>query len=81
MSRAPYAVLTPMIAGQTLGGGAHTLGFLMAASGVGALACAVRLVLRSTVLGLGRLMATAVAIFGVACILLAYRAGSGSRWG
>ena len=72
---APYAVLTPIIAGQTLGGGPHTLGFLMAASGIGALACAVRLVLRSTVVGLGKLMATAVAVFGVGCVLLGL-----SRW-
>ena len=67
---APYTVLTPMIAGQTLGGGAHTLGFLMAASGIGALVCAVKLVLRTTVAGLGRLMASAVAMFGVSCVLL-----------
>ncbi|MEP7116642.1 MAG: MFS transporter [Acidobacteriota bacterium] len=67
---APYSVLMPMVAGNTLGGGAHTLGFLMAASGVGALVCAVRLVMRTTVLGLGRLMAWASAIFGVGCVLL-----------
>jgi MFS family permease len=67
---APYSVLTPMIAGQVLRGDAHTLGFLMAASGVGALTCAVRLVLRKTVVGLGRQMTMAVAMFGVACIFL-----------
>ena len=67
---APYSVLTPVLAVRTLGGGAHTLGFLMAATGVGALVCAVRLVLRTTVLGLGRLMAMAVAAFGVCCIAL-----------
>jgi MFS family permease len=67
---APYVVLMPMIAGQTLGGGAHTLGFLMAASGVGALVCAVRLVLRTTIVGLGRLMAMAVGAFAVGCVLL-----------
>ena len=67
---APYYVLVPMIAGETLGGGAHTLGFLMAASGIGALISAVRLVLRTTVVGLGRLMTMAVAMFGIACVLL-----------
>ena len=72
---APYVVLMPMIAGQTLGGGAHTLGFLMAASGVGALVCAVRLVLRTTIVGLGRLMALAVAAFAAGCALLGF-----SRW-
>ena len=37
---------------------------------VGALVSAVRLVLRTTVVGLGRLMTMAVAMFGVACVLL-----------
>jgi MFS family permease len=67
---APYNVLTPMIAGQVLQGGPHTLGFLMAASGVGALVSAVGLVLRKTVVGLVRLIAIAVAMFGVGCVLL-----------
>jgi len=69
---APYTVLTPMIAAQMLGGGAHTLGFLMAASGVGALVCAVRLVLRRTVEGLIGLIALAVAMFGVGCVVLGF---------
>jgi MFS family permease len=68
VTSAPYIVLTPMVAGRMLGGGANTLGFLMAASGVGALACAVRLVLRQSVVGLGRLTAFAVAMFGLGCI-------------
>ena len=63
-------VLMPVVAARTLGGGAGTLGALMAASGVGALICAVRLVMRTTVVGLGRLMALATAGFGVACVLL-----------
>ena len=67
---APYIVLTPMIAGQLLKGGPHTLGFLMAGSGVGALVCAVMLVLRKTVVGLARLMAMSVAAFGAGCIFL-----------
>ncbi|MEZ5291154.1 MAG: MFS transporter [Vicinamibacterales bacterium] len=65
---APYTALTPLVAGRTLGGGAHTLGFLMTASGVGALLCAVRLVMRTTVVGLGRMMTVAVAAFGAGCI-------------
>jgi len=71
----PYSVLMPLVAGRTLGGGPDTLGWLMAASGVGALACAVRLVLRTTVIGLGRRMAAATALFGVACVALGL-----SRW-
>jgi len=41
---APFSSLMPIVAGRTLAGGAHTLGFLMAASGIGALVCAVQLV-------------------------------------
>ena len=67
---APYTTLTPVLAGRTLGGGAGTLGLLMAATGVGALVCAVRLVLRSTVLGLVRAAAVAIVVFGVCCALL-----------
>ena len=65
---APYSVLAPMIARQMLGGGAHTLGFLMAASGAGALVAAIGLVMRKSVLGLGRRMVVAVVAFGVGCI-------------
>jgi len=67
---APYSALMPLVAGRTLGGGPNTLGWLMAASGIGALVCAVRLVLRTSVVGLGRLMALATATFGLACLLL-----------
>jgi MFS family permease len=67
---APYSTLTPLVAGRTLDGGPQTLGLLMAASGVGALLCAVRLVLRTSVVGLGRTMTLAVAVFGVCCALL-----------
>lgn len=67
---APYSSLMPIVAGGTLGGGAHTLGFLMAASGVGALVCAVRLVLRRSIVGLVRRMSVAVATFGAGILLL-----------
>ncbi len=60
----PYMVLMPIFAGSVLHGGAHTLGFLMAASGVGALAGALHLASRKTVLGLGRLVAISAALFG-----------------
>ncbi len=65
---APQYVLTPIIAGRVLRGGAHTLGFLMAAGGVGALVCAIGLVLRRSVIGLGRLIAVSVALFALANI-------------
>jgi MFS family permease len=65
---APYNVLTPIIAGRVLQGGAHTLGFLMAASGVGALVCAISLVFRRSVVGLGKVIAIAVALFSIGSV-------------
>src|SRR4051812_16965054 len=64
----PYTVLMPMFAGSILRGGAHTLGFLMAASGVGALAGAITLAARRTVIGLGRVIPIATTAFGAGLI-------------
>ena len=64
----PYTVLLPIFAGQVLHGGPHTLGFLMAASGLGALAGALYLASRSTVLGLARLIALMSGLFGIGLI-------------
>jgi MFS family permease len=63
-----YAVLMPIFAKDILHGGPHTLGFLMAASGIGALTGAVYLASRQTILGLGRFIAYASAIFGMGII-------------
>jgi MFS family permease len=71
----PYTVLMPIFAGKILHGGAHTLGFLMGASGVGALVGAFQLAARRSVLGLGRVVGLAAAIFGAGLI-----AFSQSRW-
>lgn len=65
-----YTVLMPIFAAQVLQGGAHTLGFLMGASGVGALAGAMFLATRKNVLGLGRMVPLAAAGFGVGLIAL-----------
>jgi len=65
----PYAVLLPIFAAQVLHGGAHTLGFLTGASGVGALVSALSLAVRKTVLGLTRMIQVAAAVFGVGLIL------------
>jgi MFS family permease len=64
----PYTVLMPAIASRTLGGGPHTLGWLMATSGVGALGGALYLASRRSVLGLGRAMAVATAVFGAGLV-------------
>ena len=61
----PYTVLMPVVATQVLHGRAHTLGFLMAASGAGALTGALYLASRTSVVGLGRVIAIAAAVFGV----------------
>ncbi|HKT08510.1 MAG TPA: MFS transporter [Gemmatimonadaceae bacterium] len=61
----PYMVLMPAVASGVLHGGPHTLGFLMTASGVGALAGAMYLAARPSVLGLGRAIAVATTTFGV----------------
>jgi MFS family permease len=60
----PYTVLMPVIAAQVLHGGPHTLGFLMGAMGIGALAGAVYLASRASVVGLGRVISAAAILFG-----------------
>ena len=64
----PYTTLMPIFAGKILHGGAHTLGFMMGAVGVGALTGAVRLAARRSVLGLGRLIAMTSAGFGAGLV-------------
>jgi MFS family permease len=64
----PYQVLMPVMASDVLGGGANTLGVLMMATGVGALAGTMYLASRHTVLGLGRKIAQAAMLFGAALI-------------
>jgi MFS family permease len=65
----PYVVLMPIFAAQVLHGGAHTLGFLMGAAGVGALISALSLVLRKSVRGLLKMLPIAAASFGTGLIL------------
>jgi MFS family permease len=71
----PYTVLMPVFASTVLRGGPHTLGFLMAATGVGALLGALFLASRRTVVGLGRVIPMMSALFGAGLI-----AFSLSRW-
>ncbi len=63
-----YNVFIPIFAVKILQGNADTLGFLMAASGVGALAGGIYLATRKTVVGLGKLMAFAPGILGLGLI-------------
>jgi MFS family permease len=65
----------PVIASNVLHGGAHTLGFLMTASGLGAVAGALYLASRRSVLGLGRVMVIATLTFGIGLVAFGF-----ARW-
>jgi len=67
----PYSTLLPVFARDILHRGPAGLGMLMAASGVGALAAALRHAGRDTIKGLGRAIAGAVALFGVSLVVFA----------
>jgi MFS family permease len=64
----PFMVLMPIFAAQVLHGGAHTLGFLMGAVGVGSLISALSLVVRKSVRGLTKVIPIGAAVFGVGLI-------------
>ena len=64
----PYTVLMPIFARDVLHGGANTLGFLSAVTGVGALISAAYLATRKSVLGLERVIPTCAIIFGLGLI-------------
>src|SRR5947209_3927132 len=68
----PYTVLMPVFANEVLRGGPNTLGLLMAASGVGALAGALFLAARKTVLGLGTYIPVTAAAFGAGLIAFSF---------
>lgn len=64
----PYSVLMPVFADRIQRNDPVTLGVLMAATGVGALGGALLMAMRSSVVGLGRVIATCGAVFGAALI-------------
>ncbi|MEO8071472.1 MAG: MFS transporter, partial [Acidobacteriota bacterium] len=68
----PYSVLMPVFTTGVFHGGAHTLGFLMTASGCGALCGALWLAGRKSVLGLGRVIPVATALFGVGLLSFSF---------
>jgi len=68
----PYSVLMPAFAAEVLHGGPNTLGLLMTASGVGALAGGLYLASRQSVVGLGRVAAYSTLIFGASLIAFAF---------
>src|SRR4029079_12728485 len=62
------SVMMPLMAGAVFKGNEATLGYMNSAIGAGALASALLLANRKSVLGLGRWLVAAVALFGAALI-------------
>ncbi len=68
----PFSVLMPVFARDILHGGANTLGYLMGASGIGALTGALFLARRPSVLGLGRVIVVATTLLGIGLICFSF---------
>ncbi len=67
-----YVVLMPVFARDILHGGAHTQGFLVAASGVGAFVSAIFLASRKSVVGLERMAFQGLALFGLSVMAFGF---------
>ena len=66
----PFSVLMPVYAKEILHGESHTFGFLMGASGLGALSGALYLASRKNVAGLEKIIPFSAMVFGSGLILL-----------
>lgn len=64
----PFMVLMPAYAKEILNGGSDMLGFLMSATGAGALTGAIYLAARNSVLGLGKIISIFTILLGLAII-------------
>ncbi len=67
-----YTVIMPVMVKEVLGGGPNTFGFLMGASGMGALAGALYLASRRSVVGLFKFIPVAAVLFGAGLIALSF---------
>jgi MFS family permease len=67
-----YLVLMPVFARDVLHGGAYALGFLMGATGIGALVGALFLASRKSVRGLGRFLVAAPVILGASLVIFSF---------
>ena len=65
----PFSVLLPIYAGLILGGDARTLGWLISATGAGALTAALYLASRETVRGLSKVITFSALLFSLALLL------------
>jgi MFS family permease len=68
----PFSVMLPVFARDILQGGANTLGYLMGASGLGALSGALFLAQRKSVVGLGKVIIFTMALFGTALMAFSF---------
>jgi MFS family permease len=68
----PYTVLMPVFAKTILHGGSHTFGFLMGASGIGALIGAIYMASRKNAVGLEKKVPLFAAIFGLGLISFSF---------
>lgn len=64
----PYMVLMPVFAGDVLHGDSHTLGYLMGATGLGALLAGLHLAARPGVDGLDKFVTRGAVVFGAALV-------------
>lgn len=68
----PYTILMPVFVKEILHGGSHMFGFLIGASGIGALIGAFYLASRKSVLGLEKIIPLATAVFGAGIIAFSF---------
>ncbi len=68
----PYTVLMPIFAKDILHGGSHTLGFLMAGAGMGAISGALYMASRKDPNGLERIIPIATSSFGIGLIVFSF---------
>lgn len=67
-----FPVLLPVFATKIFGGGSHTFGLLVSASGAGAFLATVFLAMRKSIAGLGKVMNIAVYAFAAGLILFSF---------
>jgi len=68
----PYTVLMPVFAKNLFHGGSHIYGFLMGASGVGALVGAIFLASKRSVLGLEKMIPISAGVFGIGIMAFSF---------